>query len=494
MRLKTIVDKLDTANLIGEADQEINSLAYDSRRVKSGGLFFAISGFKHDGHKYIDNARGAGASAVVVERRVVDSGDKITQIVVPNSRRALAVAANVFYDYPSSKFDLIGVTGTNGKTTTAYLIERVLAAAGFKTGLISTIEYKIGDRVLLANRTTPESLDLQKLLAEMAEAKVKAAVMEVSSHAVQLKRVDATRFSALVFTNLTQDHLDFHQSMDSYFQAKTALFTQSQFKQAARIVNIDDTYGRQLRDILNKECVTYGFNSEADVVGSKLEYTKDGLSLTVSGLGRTLDISTRLKGIFNSDNILAAVTTAWKFNIDDIVINQALGAVENIPGRFQAVDQGQDFQVIVDYAHTPDGLKQVLKSARLVAAGKLVTVFGCGGDRDRKKRPLMGAIAAQLSDELIVTSDNPRSEDPERIIKDIISGINADQSVYKVIPDRRQAINEALGGAKKGDLVLIAGKGHETGQILADRVVPFDDILVAEQILREIINDNSKSA
>jgi len=494
LKLKKLIGKLNTVALIGEADCEINSLAYDSRQVKPGSLFFAISGLKYDGHNYLKSAIKAGAVAVVIERRSPDVGSGIVQIVVRDSRRALAKAANVYYDYPSTKLTLIGITGTNGKTTTAYLVERIFSAAGFKTGLISTIKYKLGERVITADRTTPESLDLQKLLAEMVKAQVKVTAMEVSSHAAQLKRVDGTHFGALVFTNLTQDHLDFHHDMNNYFKAKAAIFTQSQFKQSVRVINIDDTYGRRLYELLNHDCLTYGFNADADVVGSNLRYTKNSLSLSISGFSRDIDISTGLKGGFNGANILAAVAVAWQYNIDNASINRALESAENVPGRFQGVDEGQDFQVIVDYAHTPDGLKQVLKSAREITAGKLITLFGCGGDRDRSKRPLMGAIAAELSDELIVTSDNPRSEDPEKIIKDIVTGIKRAQCGYTVITDRRRAINEAIRRAKKGDLVLIAGKGHETGQILADKIIPFDDIVEAEKIIRKIIDDKPKSA
>ena len=494
MKLKKIISKLNEADIIGGADCEINSLAYDSRRVEPGGLFFAVSGLKYDGHDYIDKAIEAGAVAVVVEKPGLVRRDNVAQVIVSDSRRALAAAADAYYNYPSSKLKLIGITGTNGKTTTAFLIEQIFAAAGFKTGLISTILYKLGNRTIPAQRTTPESLDLQAFLAEMIKAEVKVAVMEVSSHAVHLKRVEATRFNTLVFTNLTQDHLDYHQDMDSYFQAKAALFIEPQFETAARIVNIDDLYGRRLRKLLRNKCLTYGFNANADVVGSNLESTRHGLSLTISGLGRELDISTGLKGMFNGANILAAVSAAWQFNIDNVVIKQAFRTIKNVPGRFQSVDRGQKFQVVIDYAHTPDGLRQLLKSARAVTTGKLIIVFGCGGDRDRDKRPLMGAIAAELSDEMIITSDNPRSEAPEEIIDDIVSGLISDQCQYNIVIDRRQAIYEAINRAKKGDMVVIAGKGHETGQIFADKVVSFNDVEEVEKILSEIISDKSKSA
>lgn len=494
MRLPSLIRQLSDAKVTGNLDIEIKSLAYDSRQVKPGMLFFAISGLKFDGHDYIDDAVRAGAVGVVVERSQSNLPNNICQIKVADSRMAMALFSSAFYHHPSSKLKLIGVTGTNGKTTTSFLIEKIFSAAGKKTGLIGTIEYMIAGKSYTAERTTPESLDLQAILASMVKAGVEVAVMEVSSHASQLKRIDGCHFSAFVFTNLTQDHLDFHQSMDQYFQAKARLFTDPRFAGASQIVNIDDEYGRRLC-FHDQSCLTYGFSSEAAVRGDNLKHLDSGgLSLSVSGPGKFLELSTGMNGIFNGENILAAVSAAWKFGVPDEAILKALMSAKNVSGRFEPVNQGQTFQVIVDYAHTPDGLRQLLRAARTATSGRIITVFGCGGDRDRAKRPLMGKIVGKLSDIAIVTSDNPRSERPEKIIDDILEGMGNSKADYKVIIDRHQAIKVAISQAKKGDIVLIAGKGHETGQIFADKIVPFDDRLVAKEILKENMNETPKSA
>lgn len=471
----------------------IRSLAYDSRRVKQGSLFFAIRGLKSDGHRYIKEALIAGAAGIVVEEWQENLPGNVIQIEVPDSRLALALAAAHFYGHPSSKLQLIGVTGTNGKTTTSYLIERIFAAAGKKTGLIGTIEYKIAGRSHKAERTTPESLDLQKMLGSMVDAGVEVAVMEVSSHAAELKRVDGCEFTALVFTNLTQDHLDFHGDMEDYFQAKSRLFKDPRFSGALHVINADDMYGQRLCRI-SGSCQTYGFSDSAQVRGVAIEQLKDGLHLDVSSSSGALDIKTAMNGIFNGDNILASVAAAQALSVPDQAIVEALSQAGSIPGRFDSVDLGQDFQVIVDYAHTPDGLRRVLEAARAAADGMVITVFGCGGDRDPGKRPLMGKVVAELSDRAIITSDNPRSESAEKIIAEIEAGMRSGKAIYDVVADRYLAINEAINRAEKGDLVLIAGKGHETGQIFSDKVVPFDDRLAALEILVKIKNDASKSA
>ena len=488
-----MLNQLNIPGADAGGDPLISSLSYDSRRIEPGALFFAIRGLKFDGHDYIAAAIKAGATAVVVEKRREDLPGRVAQIQVESSRRALALAADLFYGRPSSKLKLIGVTGTNGKTTTSYLIERIFAAAGKTTGLIGTIAYNIAGKSYAAERTTPESLDLQAILDSMVKAGVEVAVMEVSSHASELFRIDGCRFAAMVFTNLTQDHLDFHGNLEAYFQAKARLFSDPQFDGAIHVVNIDDDYGQRLCRS-SKSCVTYGFSDKAAVRGGKIAHSVDGLSLKVLSSGRTLVLSTEMKGIFNGANILAATATARAFDIEGKVISKALSHAGNVPGRFESVDIGQNFQVIVDYAHTPDGLRQVLEAARAATGGKIITVFGCGGDRDRSKRPLMGKVAAELSDRAIVTSDNPRSERAEKIIAEIVKGMSGYKTKYWAITDRRQAISKAISLADKGDLVILAGKGHETGQIIADKIIPFDDRLVAKKALEEIVNDTSKSA
>lgn len=493
MKLSNLLSEFDCKRVIGSTETEIKALAYDSRRVKRGALFFAIRGFRDDGHNYIGQAIKNGAVGLVVEKYQANVPEAVTQVITPDSRSALAMASACFYDYPSSRLRLIGVTGTNGKTTTSFLIERIFRAAGKKTGLIGTIDYRIGDRVLAAERTTPESLDLQALLASMADAGVEIAVMEVSSHASQLKRIDGCRFETAVFTNLTQDHLDFHRDMDEYFQAKARLFTDNQFSESIKVINIDNEFGEKIWRSGPDRCVTYGFSKSAEIRGESLRHETDGLNLIVSSSSKELELSSKIRGIFNGANILAATAVAWSMNVPDKAVKEALSEPISVPGRFESIDLGQDFQVIVDYAHTPDGLRRVLEAARVAAAGNLITVFGCGGDRDKSKRPLMGRVAAELSDRVFVTSDNPRNEPPEKIIKEITVGMRNGKMGYRVVVDRYQAIKEAIRSAGKGDLVLIAGKGHETGQIFADRIIPFDDRLVALGILKEVVNDTSKS-
>lgn len=488
--MTSLLKKIDAIKTVNIDGMKIDHLAYDSRKVVPGTLFFAIPGLKYDGFDFIDEAAAAGAVAIVSENWQDEL--EIGKIQVKDARVALAASSAAFYGEPSESFRLIGVTGTNGKTTTSYLIERIFRRLGDKTGLIGTLECLINGARQESVRTTPESLDLQRIFHKMKAAGVATAVMEVSSHAARLNRIDACRFDAFVFTNLTRDHLDFHPDMDDYFQAKARLFRDPKFGGARHIINIDDEYGKKLCR-KNDACVTYGFSPKADVRCLAADQSETGLKLKITFGSRTLDVSTRLKGIINSDNILAAVAVAKAFDLEDEVILPALSDAVNVPGRFEAIEAGQDFTVVVDYAHTPDGLNKVLDAARMATGGKLITVFGCGGDRDREKRPLMGEAVSKKSDVAIVTSDNPRSEDPKKIIDDILAGMDADGKT-KVVIDRYQAIEEAIKEAGPLDLVLIAGKGHETGQIFSDKTVPFDDRDVAREIIGEMLSDNSKSA
>lgn len=486
MKLSQLLSSVEIEQFCGNTRVEISDLSYDSRKVKPGSLFVAIPGFKEDGHRYIPQALALGAKAIVVQEWQEELAG-VPQILVKDSRKALAVLSNNFFGNPSSKLRLIGVTGTNGKTTTTYLLEKIFLENGEKTGLLGTIEYRIGRKSYPAEKTTPESLDLQKVLAKMVREKVKTVIMEVSSHALDLKRIDGCNFQALVFTNLSRDHLDYHGDLEAYFRAKARFFT-DQFNQGVSFINLDDSYGRRLRKILkNRKVLTYGLRPEAEFRARGVKVNSHNLDFKLAWKDAELPLSSPLKGIFNIHNVLAAASVAFFFEVPPSLIKKGIAKVKRIPGRFEYVNQGQDFQVVVDYAHTPDGLEKVLKAARESGPRQIITLFGCGGDRDKTKRPLMGKVAAQLSDYLIITSDNPRSESPEKIIGEIIKGIGGEfKEKWEIVVDRQEAISKGIKRAKKGDLVLIAGKGHERSQVFSDKVVPFNDFEVASKILKEL--------
>lgn len=472
-------------------DVDVRGLAYDSRQVEPGFLFVAIPGSRVDGREFIGEAVGRGAVAVVEEASATPTDQPIARVRVDDARSALARLANEFYGHPSEKLKLIGVTGTNGKTTTAYLLESILRRASMATGLIGTIEYRVNGTRVSAERTTPESLDLQRLLAEMVDKGIDGAVMEVSSHALDLKRIDGCVFAGRVFMNLSRDHLDYHGDMEAYFQAKARLFTDSSFGDGTKLVNGDDDFGRRLAT-LSEDIVTFGA-APAEYRPVDIDLSPAGTSFTLAGLGGDLEIRSPLLGAFNLTNLTAAAAAALELGIDGADVAAALLGMDRVSGRFEAVVCGQDFQVLIDYAHTPDGLEKVLDTARNLAGGnRVITVFGCGGDRDKGKRPRMGAIAAGLSDIVIVTSDNPRSEAPQAIIDDILEGFpQSSVAAPSVVVDRERAILAALSAAATGDVVIIAGKGHEDYQILNDKVIPFDDRLVAEKALRELLSDTN---
>ena len=444
---------------MGETKVEIEDLAYDTRTVRAGALFFCVPGERFDGHDLAERARDAGAAALVVERPVAS---RVPQLVVADSRRAMATAAAEFFGHPTRELQVAGVTGTNGKTTTAYLLHSILAAAGRKPGLLGTIESRIGGERRPAIRTTPEAIDLQRTFRAMLDSGDLSCAMEATSHGSQLRRLDGVRFASLVFTNLTQDHLDLHGTMDAYFEAKRRLFVEGDRPPAA--INVGDEWGRRLAAD-RPDALTYGFAEDAALRPDALE----GIEL-------------KLRGRFNVENALAAMAGARLLGVDDDAVARGIEAVGGVPGRFESVDEGQPFTVIVDYAHTPDSLENVLATARELSSGRVICVFGCGGDRDREKRPVMGRIAAELADLPIVTSDNPRSEDPRAIIDEIAAGAEGE---LEVVPDRRQAIARAIESAEPGDVVVIAGKGHEQGQQFRDRTVPFDDREVAREALRK---------
>jgi UDP-N-acetylmuramoyl-L-alanyl-D-glutamate--2,6-diaminopimelate ligase len=468
----------------GAPDTIVRGLSYDSRKVAKGDLFFCIPGTRSDGHLFAQKAAASGAAALLVER---PTGATLPEIVVTDARRAMPLVAAEFLGRPADRLKLIGVTGTNGKTTTAFLIEAILEASGHTPGLIGTIETRIAGEVRAGVRTTPESLDLQLLFAEMVERGVDAVAMEVTSHALVLHRVEGVRFAAAAFTNLSQDHLDFHSGMEDYFEAKRMLFLPERVERGA--VNVDDPYGRRLLKATEVPCYGFGTSAkDADVRAEDVTLADTYSEFTVVTPDGTLHARTSLIGAFNVSNCLAAATAALAAGIELSAIEKGLNSLTSVPGRFEAIDEGQPFALVVDYAHTPDSLDNVLRAARRQVqsrGGRVVCVFGCGGDRDRGKRPLMGQVVARLADVAIVTSDNPRSEDPKAIIDEILEGVVATGvAPAAVLVDRREAIDEAVLEARPGDIVVIAGKGHETGQEFADRTIPFDDRIVASEALR----------
>jgi UDP-N-acetylmuramoyl-L-alanyl-D-glutamate--2,6-diaminopimelate ligase len=473
------------------AEMQVTAIAYDSRRVTPGAVFVALRGVNADGARFAPQAIAKGAIAVVAET-AAPAGIAVPWAQVPSARAALAELAASFYANPSEELALVGITGTNGKTTTSYVLASIFESAGIKCGRIGTIGYRIGARELDAPRTTPEAPELQQMLRDMLKEGCGACVMEVSSHALALRRADNLRFAAGIFTNLTRDHLDFHGDMGSYFAAKRRLF-EILPEGAVGVINADDRRGADLAATARRP-VTYAIDAPADVRPGPLSFSLDGLSFEVRTPRGTLHVRSALVGRPNAYNILAAAAAAMALDVPFSAIEAGVSNLENVPGRFQVVsDPADDVRVVVDYAHTDEALKNLLETARPLATGRLVTVFGCGGDRDRTKRPLMGAVAARLSDLVIVTSDNPRSEDPEKIIEEIRRGIvmpagriapkGQRGTASLAITDRREAIEKAIRDANSGDLVLVAGKGHEKYQVIGDRTLPFDDVEVARAAL-----------
>ena len=469
------------------AGASISAIAYDSRRVVPAAVFVALKGLRADGSVFTDQAAQRGAIAIVSES-TRPNAFSIPWLTVRDARLALALLADRFFNQPSRRMPVIGVTGTNGKTTTSYLLASILDAAGLRAGMLGTVAYRIGGEDREASRTTPEAPDVQQLLNEMLEHGCKSAVMEVSSHALSLKRVDGMRFAAGVFTNLTRDHLDFHEDMEAYFAAKRRLFEMLPLG-APGVINMDDPRGAALVEI-SKQPITYAINAAADVTPGQIEMTLSGLRFDVKTPKGTVKIASKLVGRPNAYNILAATATAIALDLPIAAIEAGISGLSGVPGRFEVVSSaGDDITVVVDYAHTDDALRNLLETARPLSTRRLITVFGCGGDRDRSKRPLMGMVAARLSDIVVITSDNPRSEEPSRIIEEIERGIPAGSQapsrtpVVESIVDRAAAIERAVAIAAAGDVVLIAGKGHEKYQQIGDRVLPFDDGEVARAAL-----------
>lgn len=475
MELEALIRALAPSDVTGARPVEIGDLAYDTRKVTKGALFFCVRGESADGHDLAWEAVERGAVAVVAERELDVS---VPQLVVQDTRAAMAVAADAFFGEPTTELELAGVTGTNGKTTTGFLLHSMLDAAGRRPGLVGTVEWIVGGEHRVAPFTTPEAIDLQRLFREMLDAGDRSAAVEASSHGAAFRRLDRVRFDALVFTNLSQDHLDLHETMEEYFQAKRRLFTGAQPPPAA--VNVGNDWGERLAadlgDAHRAPLVTFGLRDDADVWPAGLELTPQGSRFRAAGI----DIETPLRGIFNVENVLGAVAAGLLLDLDEDEIAAGIAQVADVPGRFEAIDEGQSFTVVVDYAHTPDSLETVLRAARGLDEGRVIVVFGAGGDRDRGKRPLMGKVAVECADLAIVTSDNPRSEEPLAIIEDILQGSGVD---VEIDPDRRSAIQRAIGLAEAGDVVVIAGKGHESGQEMAGTVFPFDDRDVARKAL-----------
>lgn len=508
MELRKLLEGLEIEKIVGDTNKEIKGIAYHSRDVRKDFLFTALRGMELDGHKFIEEAIKNGAEAIILEREQEVSGK--TLILVKNSRRGLAKVSSNFYEDPSSKINLIGVTGTNGKTTTTYLLESIFKKAGYKVGVIGTINYRYGDKIIQASNTTPESLELQRIIWEMAREGITHVIMEVSSHGLNLDRVHGCNFDGAIFTNFTSDHLDYHKTITHYFESKRKLFSEYLIRSNKlgrfAVVNFDDPMGEEIIKGVDYQVLKYGINTFSNITASDISSTFEGLSCRIKLPNEEFQVNTKLIGGFNIYNILASVATGILMGISLKVIKEGIEEMEGVSGRFEKIPNQKGIHVIVDYAHTHDALERALKGLRDILSnyypshGKVITVFGCGGDRDRTKRPLMGEVAGRLSDLTIITSDNPRTEDPSAIIQEIESGLKPLQideikenkiggwrkrKGYLKITDRRKAIRFAIHLAQPNDTVLIAGKGHEDYQIIGKRKFPFDDRLEARLALEE---------
>ena len=485
MQFSELTKYLTDAHRVGDGDAQVTGITYDSREVKPGWLFVAIKGASFDGHRFIDSAIKAGAAAIIAERKP-DHID-IPCVVVPDGRYAMGEIAAPFFGYTTRKMKLVGVTGTSGKTTVTHLINSIFNAAGYCAGLIGTLGARAGDEFVETLHTTPESVDLQRMFATMADKGVNVAAIEASSHGLFQGRTLGCEFDCGVFTTIARDHLDFHGSVESYLDAKLILFRDypsKSDKPFAAVVNADDPAAKQVIAAC-PGAITFAVEAGADLTASNIEVTDRAVRFDMTYSGQSAPIKLGIGGFFNVYNALAAGAAAIALGLDLDAVERGLASARQVPGRFESVDCGQDFGVIVDYAHTPDELENVLRTAGNLASNRLIVTFGCGGDRDRGKRPIMGRIAAQLADLLVVTSDNPRTEDPESIIAEIMTGISdKDRARATLQPDRREGIRAAIELADSGDVVVIAGKGHEDYQIFADRTIHFDDREVAREVLQ----------
>jgi len=487
VRLAKLLRGVELRAALAHGDLEILEIAYDSRQVNPGTLFVAIRGEKTDGNKFVADAMARGAVAVLSEEKIPGGiPAEFPWIQIADARKALAITGANYYARPAEILKLIGITGTNGKTTTSYLVDSILRAAGCQVGLLGTIGYRLVGQPLPAPNTTPESLDLQKYLAQIVSAGGTHAVLEASSHALAMERLWGCPFAVAIFTNLTRDHLDYHKTLEEYFAAKRRLFEGTGAQPpAVAVINRDDEYGQKLFGLASRT-LTYGLEPGADITARKPALTLSGIELTAETPAGKIEIRSKLVGRPNVYNILAAIGAGVALNLSNEVIAMGIAQLPAVPGRFERIDAGQPFLVVVDYAHTDDALRNLLATAReLNPDGRIITLFGCGGDRDRTKRPLMGEVAGRASDIVVLTSDNPRSEDPLLIINDAIVGAQRTNAKLFIEPDRQKAIERALDEARAGDIVLLAGKGHETYQVLRDRTIEFDDRAVAHRILSQ---------
>lgn len=492
--LHHILSQLDVKHISGNEDVQILDITADSRAVKDGSLFIALDGATVDGHNYVNQAVASGAKAIVVSKAVDISTSDVCVITVNDTRAAMMSIVPYFFDYPANKMRMIGVTGTNGKTTTTHMIRHILKAQGHKVGVIGTVHIMIGDTSYPIHNTTPDVVDLQHILHQMVEEGVAYCVMEVSSHALALGRIAGVEFDTAVFTNLTQDHLDFHKTFENYLAAKCKLFTQvssdNQHKDnKGAVINIDDAYGPRVVEQTTAPTITYGTMGKGTLNATHIEMSTKSSEYKVVYNGESYDVSMNTTGLFNVYNTLAAIGACLQEGIAMSSIDAALKTFSAVPGRFELIEEGQDFAVVVDYAHTPDGLQNILETAKAIKENRIIVVFGCGGDRDATKRPIMGRIAAEYGDVIYVTSDNPRTEDPVKIVEDVAVGVREALRAgtsYEVIVDRREAINHAIHNARSGDIVIIAGKGHENYQILKEETIHFDDREEARRALKEI--------
>ncbi|MCT4508541.1 MAG: UDP-N-acetylmuramoyl-L-alanyl-D-glutamate--2,6-diaminopimelate ligase [Tepidibacter sp.] len=479
MLLRDLVKNLDTVDIKGNVDINIDDINYDSRKLKQNSLFICIKGFSLNGHEFILGAIKKGSIAFLVEEDVYIKG--YTFIRVKDTRKAMAKISSNFYNNPTKELNLIGVTGTNGKTTITHLIKEVFEYNNRKTGLIGTIKNVIGDEEIVSSRTTPESVELQGYFRKMLSKNINDCAMEVSSHSLELKRVDECEFKFGIFTNLTEEHLDFHANLDEYRRAKEKLFN---ITTLGNIMNIDDKGGKKIYESiksLKTPVITYAIEEEADIMAKDIKIYSSGIEYKLITPKYQMDIKTPMPGRFSVYNSLAVIALCYLMDIPKETIAESLEKTNGVSGRFESVDTDKGFSVIIDYAHTPDALENVLKTAKEFVKGNIITVFGCGGDRDKTKRPLMGKVSQEHSDYTVITSDNPRTETPEDIVSDILKGVDA--LSYKVILDRKEAINHAIEKAKEGDVVIIAGKGHEDYQVIGKEKIHFDDKEVVKEIL-----------
>ena len=485
MNLKDILRGTDYNIVRGTDNLDIGEIQYDSRKVKAGDVFVCIDGYVTDGHKYIESAYKNGAAAIVLSKKVEFIPD-CTIVEMKDTRKALALMSSNYYNNPARNMKIIGITGSNGKTTSTFMVKSILETAGYKVGLIGTISNYIGNKKVPSHRTTPESLELQKLFKEMADEGVDYCVMEVSSHSLYLDRVYGVEFCQALFTNLTRDHLDFHKTFEEYYKAKIILFKNT----VSSVINIDDKYGERVYEDSRGKKFTYAIDKKADLMADNLKIHSRGVDFNISYEGNTRHINLNIPGKYNVMNALGSAGVCLAEGLDLDTVKRGLEEMDSVPGRCEIVTKSYNlgYEVVVDYAHTPDGLENILKCAREFTKRKLISVFGCGGDRDSTKRPIMGNIGTDLSDFAIVTSDNPRGEEPMAIIKDILTGIK--KSNYTVIENRREAIKKAMEIAQKGDVVVIAGKGHEDYQILKDKTIHFDEREVVGEIIKEFTDND----